>query len=73
MCNITVGRYPVPTDEERAEIEALEPGCAWPSDTWQGWIEPDDKSWLVFVAVDGAPKVYLNRTETGAVIEPAAA
>jgi hypothetical protein len=36
---------------------------------YQGWIEPDDKQWIAFVANDGAPVVFLNRDpETGAVL-----
>ena len=65
MQNITVHRYPKPSDAERA---------TWPegvqsvSDHWQGWIEPDDLSWIVFVASDGSPTVFLDRDpDTGAV------
>lgn len=32
---------------------------------WAGYIEPDDKSWIAFVDLDGRPKVYLHRDETG--------
>jgi len=72
MCNITVGRYPKPTDEERAEIEAASPGCHWPADCWQGWIEPDDLSWIAFIDVDGRPTFFLDRDPaTGAVLEAA--
>lgn len=53
MCNITVGRYDVPTDEERAKVEAQSPGCRFPADQWQGWISPDEGNWTVFVGVDG--------------------
>ena len=28
---------------------------------WQGWIEPEDKSWIAFVALDGKPVFFLNR------------
>lgn len=35
---------------------------------WQGWIEPADKSWVMFVDNDGGPVVFLNRdADTGAV------
>jgi len=35
---------------------------------WQGWIEPDDRTWIMFVADDGTPVVFLDRDpETGAV------
>lgn len=39
-------------------------------DGWQGWIEPEDMSWIAFIRDDGVPIFYLNRdTETGAVIQ----
>lgn len=35
---------------------------------FEGWIEPDDKSWIMFVVTDHKPVVFLNRdSETGAV------
>lgn len=37
---------------------------------WQGWIEPEDRTWIMFIDLDGNPKVYLNRdSKTGAIIE----
>lgn len=54
MTNITVHRY---------EHESVK-------ESWQGWIEPDDRSWIAFIDADGKPLVYLNRDpDTGAVIE----
>lgn len=51
MGNVTVGRYSDP--ETRKE--------------WQGWIEPEDKTWIMFVGADGKPTVFLDRDpETGA-------
>ena len=35
---------------------------------YQGWIEPDDRSWIAFVASDGSPVVFLNRAPDGAVL-----
>ncbi len=36
---------------------------------WQGWIEPEDASWIMFIDAEGKPTVYLNRDPvTGAVI-----
>lgn len=36
---------------------------------YQGWIEPEDRSWVMFVANDGQPQAFLNRDpETGAVL-----
>ena len=32
MANITIGRYPVPTDDERNELHAAHPGVQYPSD-----------------------------------------
>lgn len=35
---------------------------------WAGWVEPSDKSWIVFIGLDGRPMVFLNRDPaTGAV------
>ena len=35
---------------------------------YQGWVEPDSREWIAFVASDGSPVVFLNRDpETGAV------
>lgn len=52
MCNITVTRYPDP--------EAV--------GGWQGYIEPDDRTWIAFVRSDGQPVVFLDRDPaTGAV------
>jgi hypothetical protein len=35
---------------------------------WQGYLEPDDRSWIAFIALDGKPVFFLNRDpETGAV------
>lgn len=35
---------------------------------YQGWLEPEDRSWIAFVGNDGKPVFFLNRDpETGAV------
>ena len=34
---------------------------------YQGWLEPEDQSWVAFVADDGKPVVFLNRAPDGAV------
>lgn len=35
---------------------------------YQGWIEPEDKSWVAFVDNDGHPQFFLDRDPvTGAV------
>jgi len=66
MTNIEVHRYerwPEPLPEGVEDI----------ADHWQGWIEPDDKDWIAFIAADGKPVFFLNRDpETGAVLEHAA-
>jgi hypothetical protein len=66
--NITIGRYEVPTEEERAELEARSPGCHWPSDTWESIIQPEDRSWILFVGRDGTPAFWPQREPSGAVI-----
>jgi hypothetical protein len=59
MKNITVGRYP----------RGFTDGVPNAGEFWQGWVEPDDLSWVVFVRRDGTPVVFLNRDpKTGAVI-----
>jgi hypothetical protein len=57
MANITIGRYPVPTTDERAALEAQHPGASWPSDRWECWIEPEDRSWILYVGADASPAV----------------
>lgn len=39
---------------------------------WRGWVEPEDKSWIVFVPVDGPPLLFSQRDSSGAVVEQAA-
>ena len=35
---------------------------------WAGWIEPEDKSWIAFIGLDGRPVFYLHRdSESGAI------
>jgi hypothetical protein len=65
MGNIVVGRY--------SHFTPLPEGCVDVADEWQGWIEPEDHSWIAFIAADGKPTFFLNRDpETGAVLEQAA-
>lgn len=36
---------------------------------YQGWIEPEDKSWIIFVKEDGRVEIFDKRDpETGAVL-----
>jgi hypothetical protein len=65
MANITIGRFPVPTDSERAETPE---GVNWVSDTWESWIEPEDRSWILYVDRDGSPTFYVERDERGGVV-----
>jgi hypothetical protein len=35
---------------------------------YAGWLEPDDRSWIAFVDLEGRPVFFLDRDpETGAV------
>ena len=38
---------------------------------WAGYIEPDDKSWIAFISLDGRPVFFLEREPSGAVVPPA--
>jgi hypothetical protein len=35
---------------------------------WQGYLEPEDAQWIVFVHDDGHPVMYLRRDKDGAVL-----
>lgn len=36
---------------------------------WQGWVEPDDLSWILFIDDEGKPYFYGKRDpDTGAVL-----
>lgn len=35
---------------------------------YQGWIEPADRSWIVFVDLDGKPSLFDKRDANGAVV-----
>ena len=37
---------------------------------YQGWIEPANREWIAFIALDGKPAFFLNREVAGAVIPP---
>ena len=37
---------------------------------WAGWIEPEDRSWIIFIGLDGSPSFFPTRDTTGAVVEP---
>lgn len=40
---------------------------------WAGWIEPEDRDWIVFVGVSGEVRAYLDREPSGAIVTPGAA
>ena len=53
MCNIRVSRYTEPKKVAG----------------WAGYIEPEDRSWIIFVHSDGQVRAYLSRDPTtGAVL-----
>lgn len=63
MQNIIVGRYadtyvdPKPVSVDNGVGE------------YAGWIEPEDRSWIVFVRADHSVEVFLDRDPvTGAVL-----
>lgn len=35
---------------------------------WAGWIEDEERTWILFVHEDGSVMAFLNRDETGAVV-----
>lgn len=37
---------------------------------WAGWIEPDNRDWIVFVGANGTVEAYLDRDEQGAILCP---
>ena len=52
MQNIAVHRYANPETQR----------------IWQGYIEPDDKSWIAFVDAKGHVSLFDDRDETGAIV-----
>ena len=66
--NITIGRYEVPTVDERQKMESEHPNVHWPSDTWESYIEPEDRSWILYVERNGGFAFYPEREPSGAVV-----
>lgn len=57
--NICIGRYePVRHPELQGRAHAA----------WEGWVEPEDRSWIIFFDTEGNPTVWLHRDENGGVI-----
>lgn len=53
MLNVKIGRYSHPSVTE----------------DYAGWIEPEDRSWIVFLGPDGTPAIYYPvRDATGGVV-----
>ena len=76
MQGIKVQRYTAPTDIERATVKAdmeqrgiIQDASPFPADTYGGIIEPDDRSWIIWLDPNGVPSRYYPRRdrETGAV------
>lgn len=66
MSNITIGRYRQPQDD----IFSLDITEFVPREkTFSGWIEPADRSWIIFMDGTGVPALYwAAREQSGAVI-----
>lgn len=39
---------------------------------WAGWVEPEDRSWILFVDTEGKPLFFPHRDQTGATVGPPA-
>ena len=70
MQNIIIGRYADRMDSDGQRGNPLAVARAeTPCQDYLGWVEPEDRSWIVFVRDDHAPEVYLDRDPaTGAVL-----
>jgi len=55
MSSITVGRY--------AEGEAV----TAEGEGWSGWVEPEDRTWILFLDNRNRPHLYRRDPATGAV------
>lgn len=53
MGNVKIGRY----DHPSITVD------------YSGWIEPEDRSWIIFLGADGKPAIYYaERDESGGVV-----
>lgn len=66
MTNITIGRYRAP----QADIFSLDIAEFVPRHrVFSGWIEPADRSWIIFLDDQSRPALYwAEREESGAVV-----
>lgn len=61
--DIHIGRY-------TARPPEAQPGVNYPIDWFEGWIEPDNKKWVLFLTTEGDPVLFTNRDpDTGAVLD----
>lgn len=38
---------------------------------WQGWVEDRDRTWILFIHLDGHPVLFPNRDpKTGRILDP---
>ena len=77
MSNIKISRYHVPTEAERAAWEQRKQAegitqteSPFISDAFAGLIEPEDRSWIIFLDADGKPSHYYPHRDqaSGAVM-----
>lgn len=59
MPKIKIGRY-----ETTGGTAAAPPVGA----EWAGWIEPEDKIWILFIRQDGRPSFFSKRDKDGGVV-----
>ena len=64
MQNIIVERYEKSSPDVRASWGE---GVREFADDWQGYIEPEDLSWILFIDRKGRPVFFPTRSKTGAV------
>lgn len=66
MPNLTIGRY----REPHADIFSTDLAEFVPTDrAFSGWIEPADRSWIIYLDPAGRPALYwAEREPSGAVV-----
>lgn len=59
MGTIKIGRYPDDGINDESSI----------TNEWSGWIEPEDRSWIIWLDTEGKPALYYaERSATGGVL-----